>query len=287
MPYVAIPSRRAVQPLGRVTLSPEARAECSAIVCGSRPRELASGTLVTPSAGAPRLQRGSMGIGFGVIDEPDKWETGTFNVGGNSLNGILPTVSNTVFTLEALITMTAAAELSHIFGVRATSANSFPGAQTNGTLRNLIAYPGAPGNIYFWGAGADLDSGVDWGTSNEPQHVFVTAGGGTMTFYRNGAQIAQGSTPGGLIAFSQGQLFIGAKHGSGTVPPVMTLYKGALRNRTYTAAEVKEKTQYPWSDFLVERDRRYFFGVSAAGGGFQPAWAAASNVVIQPGALAA
>jgi hypothetical protein len=286
VPYVAIPSRRAVQPLGRVTLTTEAKAECHAIVCGSRPRELASGTLVTPSAGASRLQRGSMGIGFGITADPDTWQTGTFNVGGSG-STVGPTVT-AVFTLECLITMTAAAELSHVFGVRATSANPFPGSQTTGTMRSFLAYPGVPGNIYFWGAGADLDSTVDWGTSNEPQHVFVTANaGGTMTFYRNGVQIAQGTTPGALVTFTQGELFIGSRHGSGTVPPVMTLYKGALRNRAYTAEEVKERTKYPWADFLVERDRRYFFGVSAAGGSFQPAWARGANTVISTGVRAA
>jgi hypothetical protein len=279
MPYVVIPSKRIAQPRGRVVLTREAASESHASVIGSRPLELVTGADMTPISGA-KLHQTGVGIGYGITVDPDKWESYPATVPG--------TVSASTFTIEIYVSMTRADALANIFGLREyNAAFPFPGGQDTGKLRSVLAYPGTPGNIYFWGAGADLDSSTLWSIAGAPQHVFITATGGVMSFYRAGRFVASGVTPAALLSFTLGQVIIGSRHASGTGSSTFTLYKGAVRNRAFSADEIVERTKYPWMDFAVDSDKRYFFGVSAAGGSFQPAWARGANTVISTGVRAA
>jgi hypothetical protein len=257
--YFVIPSRRFRQPQGAVKLTRAAREECYAAVLGSDGRnlELVSSSALTPSGGTAKLQIGSMGIGFGINADPDKWESAVFST--------RQSVSATDFTLEMLVTMSRADPLSHIFGIK-DSGTTLPGSGGPSLQRSLLAYPDTPGNIYFWGSGADRDSGIPWDITNRPQHVFCSVTGGEARFYRGGVQVSIGVAP-VLTAFSSARIYIGSKHDAGTGSSTFTLYKGTIRNRALNAAEIAESTKYPWSDFLVERNRWYFLGPPAPGAG--------------------
>ena len=186
------------------------------------------------------------------------------------------------FTLEVLVALSSTNSLMHIFGVHDLdpTANA-----DNGARRGLLSFGGGSSDdIYFWGDGADLDSGVRWRVDGLPQHVFVTALGGTMRFYRDGLLVASGSTP-ALIAFpTLTSIYIGGRHASGSVSPTMKLFKGSFRNHALSAEQIAELTLNPWADFEPVDVPIYW---QTAAGGFQPAWARNANTVLVGGRLAA
>jgi hypothetical protein len=173
------------------------------------------------------------GVGLSVNGGSDKATV----VGVN-----LPTTGD--FTLECLVSMTAAPSLAQVFGF----GLALPDTAADGSLRYILTYPGTPGNIYFWGGSADKDSGVAWRTDGSLQHVFITYTGGTLYFYRDGRQIASGA-PGASLIAAQTNITVGSKHVSGASSPTFKLYKGAIYNRALSAIEVASLSQNPWQVF--------------------------------------
>lgn len=160
-------------------------------------------------------------------------------------------VSATDFTLEVLVSMTTAPSFANVFGV---SDEVLPGVTASAKKRMFLCFGGiGNGDIYFWGDGADLDSGVSWRTDGSLQHVFCTATGGTMRFYRDGVQIATGATPALGVASGTSYLVVGSRHTGGTATPAMKIFKASVRSRALSALEVARLTLSPWSEFTSLR----------------------------------
>lgn len=169
----------------------------------------------------------------------DKWESSTTTG---------PAVSTTDFTIEVLLNLTSSPSLSCVVNY---NSNVTPiTTDTTGRRRSILAFGStAPFDIYFWGESADLDSGVKWRNDGSIQHVFVTATGGTMKFYRDGFQIASGTTPTLAAASTNQFVTLGSRHPSGATAPAMTIFKTSIRNRALNGNEILALTQDPWRDF--------------------------------------
>lgn len=198
---------------------------------------------LTVTTGSPVVGTGIAGIGPRFTSGQQRFSAGS----GPVLSG------SEGFTLEVLCAITAAPSLSGFF------ASDFGSA---GSARGLLAFSGTR-NIYFWGGGADLASGVDWRIDGSLQHVFCVSEGGsgtTMRFYRDGAQIASGTTP--PLTTTTGNFIVGdAAQGWAAVPDGV-LFKCALYRAALSPAEIADRTAHPWR--LFEPRRIY---VKAAGGG--------------------
>lgn len=220
-------------------------------------------------AGSETLAVGSLGVGLNVAASTNRWQSvTTTNV---------PVSASQNFTLEVLLTMTAAPSLSHIFGFNQNGDPNVVNAAYNGTFRALLAFGGGSNlNIYFWGYAADLASGADWRTDGSIQHVFVTRSGTTMKFWRDGRQIGSGTTP-TLAAGNPMYAVWGSRHSSGTAAPTMKVFKSGYYPRALTSAEILARTINPWLDFAPATSLRFN---AAAAASFLPAWAMASNASV-------
>jgi hypothetical protein len=212
--------------------------------------------------GSETLAVGSLGLGLNVAASTNRWISAT------TTN--VPTAAAQDFTIEVLLTMTAAPSLSHIFGFNGNGDPNVVNAAFNGKFRALLAFSGGSNrNIYFWGYAADLASGVDWRIDGSVQHVFVTRSGTSMRFWRDGRQIGSGTTP-TLVASNPLYAAWGSRHSSGTAAPTMKVYKSAYYPRALTSAEILARTINPWLDFAPARSLPVN---SAAAATFVPAWA--------------
>lgn len=153
-------------------------------------------------------------------------------------------------TLEFLVWLSSAPELSAIGGICPEATFTTTGG--NGQRRALIAYPGSPGNIYWWGNSNDWDSGIDFPTG-ALRHVLVSKGpgtsGATITLYVDGIEVAQGSNGGTLVLPSSGPFFvIGSRHVIGT-QITGKIFKAAYYVAEKTAQEAALLASRPWANF--------------------------------------
>jgi hypothetical protein len=185
----------------------------------------------------PMSVSGSANIGASVVGLGPSFATS----GGNRYSAALSTsVPGTEpFTLEVLCAVTASPSLGGYFALYDAFA------------RGLISFGGGSNrNIYFWGNGNDLASGVDWRVDGNPQHVFVTSegSGGAMTFYRDGAVIATGTTP-AVTTLTNPNFNVGdVGHGWGS-SPTGTIGKTAYYRRALSSFEIAALSANPWQIF--------------------------------------
>ena len=237
------------QPQETVTVSPEwaSLLDVAHVGSGVVRRGATSGYLLDP-VGSPSISPGITGIGP------------TFAGGRQSFSlGDVGAMDTGPFTIEVLCAITAAPALAGFF--------SSHNAGANGSARGLIAYGGGSNrNIYFWGSSADLASGVDWRTDGLLQHVFVTSGGsGTpMVFYRDGVQIASGTTPTLASRSSGGQWRVGDTENSWSSSPTGTIFLSAFYRSTLSAEQVRSRTNAVWQLFFP-RPQRIWVPVSSGG----------------------
>lgn len=147
------------------------------------------------------------------------------------------------FTIEVLVRITSAPVLSGFFGL--------PPISGDGAGRAILAYGGGSNkNIFFWGGSADLASGVDWREDGSLQHVFVASEGSgqPIWFYRDGAQIASGTTP-TLASTGNTSYFVGDAGNGWASSPTGAIVKAAHYRRALTPGEVRLLTDDPWANF--------------------------------------
>lgn len=147
------------------------------------------------------------------------------------------------FTIEVLCAMTAVPSLAGFFGTE------YPGV-IGGATRALIGFGGGSNrNIYFWGQAADLASGVDWRIDGSLQHVFCVRSGSSMRFYRDGREIAAGTTP--TLANTTGTeaFVVGDMNAGWASTPTGTIMKAAFHTRAFSAGEIAQLTRNAWQVF--------------------------------------
>lgn len=136
-------------------------------------------------------------------------------------NGVgLPVGATDDFTLEVAAELTATTDLAFLFGFGGVPA--LTGSATK-NMRGWLTYGGgASDDLYFWGAGADLDSGVRFDKSGALKvyglvRKYVAGVSDTLTFFRDGLAVASGDTPSLLTAGTT--ITIGSRHpaAAGTV----------------------------------------------------------------------
>lgn len=197
---------------------------------------------LTVSAGSPF-------IGSGVAGRGPQFS------GGQQAYSIPSVATNAAaqgFTLEVLCAVTSVPSLAGFVGTSFVT-----GA---GKARGLICFP----NIYFWGGGADIDSGVAWRTDGNIQHVFCVSDGSgqPMRFYRDGGLIATVTTP--TLDVSNTTAFIGDANQGWFSTPTGTIFKTSFYNRPLSASEVANLTANPWQVFSPLQ-RKIFVDVAAGG----------------------
>ena len=203
---------------------------------------------IKPFAGFLVVNTGSRlsGSGFGMTGR-------RFQGGAHSYNLDAPrTYSGSEgFSVEVLCAITAAPSLSGFMAV------GTPGTTVNGAIRGLIAYSGGSNrNIYFWGGSSDLTSGVDWFIDGSLQHVIVTSDGGSgtaMRFYRNGAQIASGTTP--TLVTAGAVALIGDTQQTWASSPTGVIFKTTYYSRGLNAGEVARLWKNPMDGWLPPKRR--------------------------------
>lgn len=240
------------QPQGAVQLTAKAARDMVSCVVPPSFIEPQTGYQFAGTNGAVR-STGILGNAYETTaTSTDKWEaSGLARLG----------VSTTDFTIEVLLSITATSSLACIasFNGNVTPITT----DTTGRRRALLAFGGSsPFNIYFWGESADLDSGVLWRNDGSLQHVFVTASGGTMRFFRDSKQIASGSTPSLAAAGVNQFITFGSRHPSGVNAPAMKVFKATVRNRALSLDEIVQLTNNPWLDFKP-RLRKIYVGAVA------------------------
>ena len=210
------------------------------------PLSVAAGTV---TIGAP----GIAGTGF-------RFSGGGGNAATMPFAGVLS--GSQAFTIEILCAITAAPVLAGMAGLSGGSSS---------TSRSLIAYTGgASRNIYFWGNGNDLSSGVPWLTDGSLQHVFCVSDGGIgaggihpLRFYRGGALIASGTTPFAMSDTTTTTLRIGDTNAGWTSTPTGVIFKAAVYGRALSQIEISALTANPWRQFSKKSTRIFL----PAGGG--------------------
>lgn len=225
------------------------------VVPGTFAKDYRTGLVLLPS-NAAAYSAGTQGRAIATTaTATDKWEAS-----GPATNP----VSTTDFTIEVLVNITSSTSLACIACFN--SAQTPITTDSTGRRRGLLAFGSTtPFDIYFWGESADLDSGVKWRNDGSIQHVFVTATGGTMRFYRDGFQIASGTTPTLAAALTTQFITIGSRHPSGATAPAMKVFKASIRNRALNGNEILALTQDPWRDFKPLQKKFYINSVSGGG----------------------
>lgn len=209
--------------------------DIAAIVFGRYAAKQTSRLLSLTPSGSASVVSGRLGIGA------------SFSGGADRLSfGPVPILASAdPFSVEVLCSVTAVPSLAGFYGTRFISGDQ-------GYARSLIAFGGGSNrNIYFWGQGSDLASGVDWRTDGSVQHVFVTRDGSTMRFYRDGVQIASGATPGLIDSYTTNCL--GDTGFGWSSSPTGVIFKGATYAKCLSNGEIAELTDSP---FIQCRQRR-------------------------------
>jgi hypothetical protein len=150
------------------------------------------------------------------------------------------------FTIEVLCAITATPSLGGFAGLAGV---------VNRRTRGLISFGGLNNrNIYFWGRSADLDSGVEWSLGGQLQHVMVTSDGVglPMIFYRDGVQIASGTTP-SLLDSVDPTYTIGDMAQGWNATPTGTIFKSAYYRKALSPGEIRQLTSNPWQIFQSRR----------------------------------
>lgn len=209
--------------------------DLAAIVFGRYAATQTSRLLSLTPSGSASVASGRLGVGA------------SFSGGGARLSfGPVPILAAAApFTVEVLCAVTAVPSLAGFYGTQFSTG-------AVGYARSLIAFGGGLNrNIYFWGQGNDLASGVDWRIDGSVQHVFVTRDGSEMRFYRDGVLIASGTTP--SLVDSETTNCLGDAGYGWNSSPTGVIFKGATYARCLSGGEIAELTDSP---FIQCRQRR-------------------------------
>lgn len=213
-----------------------------------------SGLIRPGNTYTPLAATGNVSVAPGIAGVGPTFTSSGANRYSATLTTSIPSTEG--FTLEVLCAVTASPNLGGYF------------ALNSGSGRGILSFGGGNNrNIYFWGNGADLASGVDWRTDGKLQHVFITSAGGSgtsMVFYRDGVQIASGTTP-GIVSLTNPTLHVGDFNNGWNATPTGTIFKTAYYRRALSALEVFSLYFNSWQVF-APLTCRIWVGAAAAGG---------------------
>src|SRR3989338_2687980 len=119
----------------------------------------------------------------------------------------LPTGATAPFTLSGWVKVSAYVDLSHVFGF----GSQMPNGLNNGTMRSILEYNS---NWYFWGAGADWDTGIAFDADNNWHFAVISANATNIFFYRDGVLRASSARPAALQTANT-YVTMGSKHSAG------------------------------------------------------------------------
>ncbi len=141
----------------------------------------------------------------------------TGRIDANPASGLqtLATIS-APWSMEVWASMTTTVNLAAVFGMSLTDPSGSP---ATGQLRGFLQFGGSSPNyhVYFWGSGADWDSGIAWNIDGLPHcYLFTSNGGatGTVTLYIDGVSKASGTPGGSLTTGTTPRAWAGARHGA-------------------------------------------------------------------------
>jgi len=161
---------------------------------------------------------------------------------GNTVG--LPTLAAATLTIVAVIKPRSYVSLSNIFGFGRDTATL-----SVGFGRYILQFNN---NYYFWGMGADWDTGIAYDTDAH-QHIIamVKTGATSFEFYRDGIlRATTTSLTGTLQNLTAGnrEIFVGNGHPSAATGPDMLWGGGAIFDRALTAPEARSIT----TDFYAQ-----------------------------------
>ena len=179
-----------------------------------------------------------------------------YRISGNSADHVrfdtgLTSAGSDPCTVEFLVVASSYPSLAALGGLSAEGyTNGAIGG--GGGCRAVLSFGGsAPCNMYYYGGGADYDSGVPF-TVNTVQHIFAMKFAGATTpslsIWRNGKQIILGGS-GGNFGTSGPYFYLGARYTSGAATIDGIIVKAAFYDTILTATEIASLTANQWQQF--------------------------------------
>ncbi len=171
-------------------------------------------------------------------------------------SGVVPLAATTPVTLEVIVALTAAPSLANIAGIAQNSSGikvSLASPADLGKIRSLLAFTGTPPcDIYPWQGSNDFDSNVPLLVNGLYQHIIYTKAGGSgaaaITVYRNGVQIATGTTSNSAaLTVSDTYFCLGGCHNSASSSFSGKIYFAAVSEYFMSAGEVASRFAGPFS----------------------------------------
>ncbi len=147
------------------------------------------------------------------------------------------------FTIYAQFVARSYVSLANIFGY----GKALPESVGQGQGRYLIQFNG---NYYFWGIGADWDSGVAFDADGEKHTVCVVVNGASIKLFKDGDLVASGTTTSSLTTISAPKIYVGSGHTGAASGPDMIWLTGGIYDAPLSDADAMRLTVNPYQ-FLI------------------------------------
>lgn len=221
-PWALHPGRK---PTGPIRINPRYASDCFFASDGSRDYSKSGNTLTNSGL----LTSG------GCIDFPPPSRTVGLTL--NDAKNIAALAADD-FTIVAAFRPRAYVNLASIFGFGTDTTQQ---STASGQIRSILQFND---NYYFWGAGADWDTGIPIDTDGR-LHVVAFAKKGSITyvdFYRDGRKLASTASLTGSLSdlntAGERSIVVGSGHPSAATGPNMLWAGGALWSRCLPDADL-------------------------------------------------